>query len=145
MFGSLGRYGALNWFFLGGAVAPLLVWGLCYAFPKQEWLKSVNMPVILGATGTMPPATTLNFNSWILVGTVFNFFIFRYRKRWWQRYNYVLSAALDAGLAFMGVALYFCLGIENVSLNWWGSEGEHCPLAICPTAKGVAVDGCPVR
>ncbi|KAL8490358.1 hypothetical protein ACS0TY_025548 [Phlomoides rotata] len=145
MFGSLGKYGALNWFFLGGAVAPVLVWILWTAFPKQKWLKSVNMPVILGATAMMPPATTLNFNSWILVGTVFNFFVFRYRKQWWQRYNYVLSAALDAGLAFMGVVLYFSLGIENVSLSWWGSDGEHCPLAICPTAKGVVVDGCPVH
>jgi OPT oligopeptide transporter protein len=68
----------------------------------------------------------------------------RYRKRWWKRYNYILSAAMDAGVAFMGVAIYFCLSLENVELNWWGTAGEHCPLASCPTAKGIVVDGCPV-
>lgn len=57
----------------------------------------------------------------------------------------MLSAALDAGLAFMGVLLYFSLTMENRSLEWWGADGEHCPLAKCPTAKGIVVDGCPVN
>ncbi|KAL7116817.1 hypothetical protein ACP275_03G029400 [Erythranthe tilingii] len=144
-FGTLGNYNALNWFFLGGAVGPIFVWILHKALPSQKWIKSVNLPILLGATAAMPPATTLNFNSWMLVGTIFNLFVFRYRKAWWQRYNYVLSAALDAGLAFMGVALYFTLGIEEVTLTWWGSKGEHCDLATCPTARGVIVDGCPVH
>ncbi|OVA15237.1 Oligopeptide transporter [Macleaya cordata] len=144
IFGSLGNYSALNWFFLGGALGPVLVWFLHKVFPKQSWIPLINLPVLLGATASMPPATSLNFNAWFLVGTIFNFFIFRYRKQWWQRYNYVLSAALDAGVAIMGVLLYFMLSFENVSLTWWGTDGEHCPLATCPTAKGIVVDGCPV-
>lgn len=143
IFGSLGKYAALNWFFLGGAVGPLIIWLLHKAFPKHSWIPLINLPILLGATGSMPPATALNYNSWALVGTIFNFFIFRYRKRWWQRYNYVLSAALDAGVAFMGVLLYFTLSMENKSLVWWGTGGEHCDLAKCPTAKGIQVHGCP--
>ncbi|XP_058766051.1 oligopeptide transporter 4-like isoform X1 [Vicia villosa] len=135
IFGTLGEYSALNWFFLGGAIGPILVWLLHKAFPQQSWIPLINLPVLLGATGMMPPATALNYNAWIIVGTIFNFFIFRYRKQWWQRYNYVLSAALDAGVAFMAVLLYFALGLENVSLNWWGTAGEHCPLATCPTQR----------
>ncbi|XP_059629773.1 oligopeptide transporter 4-like [Cornus florida] len=144
IFGSLGNYGALNWFFLGGALGPLLVWLLHKAFPSQQWIKLINLPVLLGATAAMPPATTLNFNSWIFFGTIFNLFVFKYRKGWWQRYNYVLSAAMDAGLAFMGVLLYFSLSMEDISISWWGADGEHCKLAACPTAKGIAVDGCPI-
>ncbi|KAJ4962257.1 hypothetical protein NE237_022196 [Protea cynaroides] len=144
IFGVDGNYGALNWFFLGGAIGPALVWLLHKAFPKQSWIPLINLPVILGATAAMPPATPLNYNVWILVGTIFNFFVFRYRKQWWQRYNYVLSAGLDAGVAFMGVLIYFTLTMENKSITWWGTGGEHCPLASCPTAKGIVVDGCPV-
>ncbi|KAJ6833926.1 oligopeptide transporter 4 [Iris pallida] len=144
IFGPLGNYGALNWFFLGGAVGPVIVWLLHRAFPSKTWIPLINLPVLLGATAMMPPATALNYNSWIAVGTVFNFFVFRYRKKWWQRYNYILSAALDAGVAFMGVLLYFTLTMEDRSVDWWGTAGEHCKLAACPTAKGVAVDGCPV-
>ncbi|KAJ4746417.1 oligopeptide transporter [Rhynchospora pubera] len=144
IFGPLGNYAALNWFFLGGAIGPFIVWLFHRAFPSQSWIPLINLPVLIGATANMPPATALNYNMWVAVGTVFNFFVFRYRKKWWERYNYVLSAALDAGVAFMAVAIYFCLSIENVQLNWWNSAGEHCPLASCPTAKGVVVDGCPV-
>ncbi|KAK1323709.1 Oligopeptide transporter 4 [Acorus calamus] len=144
IFGPLGTYGALNWFFLGGALGPVVVWGFHRMFPTKSWIPLINLPVLLGATAMMPPATSLNYNSWIVVGTIFNFFIFRYRKKWWQRYNYILSAALDAGVAFMGVFLYFTLTMENKQLNWWGTGGEHCPLATCPTAKGVQADGCPV-
>ncbi|OMO57512.1 Oligopeptide transporter OPT superfamily [Corchorus olitorius] len=147
IFGSLGEYGTLNWFFLGGLLGPVVVWGFHKAFPNQKWIPLINLPVLLGATGLMPPASPLNYTSWILVGTIFNFFVFRYRKQWWMRYNYILSAALDAGVAFMTVLLYFSLNMENKSLHWWGSDPdiipEHCDLASCPTAKGISVDGCP--
>ncbi|XP_015892450.3 oligopeptide transporter 4 [Ziziphus jujuba] len=145
IFGRHGNYTSMNWFFLGGAVGPIIVWLMHKAFPKQSWIPLINLPVLLGATAMMPPATPLNYNSWVLVGTIFNFFVFRYRKQWWQRYNYVLSAALDAGVAFMGVLLYFSVGVEDKSLTWWGTEGEHCPLATCPTARGIVVDGCPLN
>ncbi|XP_062219974.1 oligopeptide transporter 4-like isoform X2 [Phragmites australis] len=147
IFGSRGNYGALNWFFLIGAAGPIIVYALHRAFPGQRWIPLINLPVLLGATASMPPATAVNYNSWLIIGTVFNFFVFRYRKTWWTRYNYVLSAALDAGVAFMGVLLYFSLTMENRSIDWWGTAGEHCPLASCPTAKGVGLGSdsvCPV-
>ncbi|XP_021283885.1 oligopeptide transporter 2-like isoform X3 [Herrania umbratica] len=144
IFGPLGNYAALNWFFLGGAFGPVVVWLFHKAFPNQKWISLINLPVLLGATAAMPPATSLNFNCWIIVGVIFNYYVFKYRKGWWQRYNYVLSAALDAGLAFMGVLLYFTLTMQGISISWWGAEGEHCDLASCPTAKGIVVDGCPV-
>ncbi|KAF3976247.1 hypothetical protein CMV_000565 [Castanea mollissima] len=147
IFGSQGNYSALNWFFLGGLLGPIAVWLLHKAFPTQTWIPLINLPVLLGATANMPPATPLNYTSWILVGTIFNFFVFRYRRNWWQRYNYVLSAALDAGVAFMAVLLYFSLGMENKNLHWWGSDPnvnpEHCELATCPTMKGISVESCP--
>ncbi|KAL0016069.1 hypothetical protein SO802_003138 [Lithocarpus litseifolius] len=144
IFGDLGTYEAINWFFLGGAIAPILVWLAAKAFPQQEWIRLINMPVLIGATGYMPPATAVNYTTWIIVGFLSGFVAYRYMPNWWQRNNYVLSGALDAGLAFMGVLLYFCLGLEDVSLSWWGNDLDGCPLASCPTAIGVVVDGCPV-
>ncbi|KAL0392190.1 UNVERIFIED_CONTAM: Oligopeptide transporter 4 [Sesamum radiatum] len=145
IFGSEGNYSALNWFFLAGLLGPVLVWGFHRAFPKHSWIPLINLPVLFGATAYMPPATALNYNAWIFVGTIFNFFVFRYRKQWWQRYNYILSAALDAGVAFMAVLLYFVVGLENRNISWWGNnDPEHCDLATCPTAKGIVVDHCPV-
>ncbi|KAM3321504.1 oligopeptide transporter 7 [Capsicum chacoense] len=144
IFGDLGLYGMVNWFFLFGAIAPVLVWLAARAFPKQEWIKLINMPVLIGATGMMPPATAVNYTTWIIVGFLSGFVVYRYRPDWWQRHNYVLSGALDAGLAFMAVLIYLCLGLENVTVNWWGNDLDGCPYASCPTARGIFKEGCPV-
>ncbi|AQK80141.1 Oligopeptide transporter 7 [Zea mays] len=145
IFGDLGTYSAVNWFFLGGAIAPLLVWCTHKAFPAQKWIRHVNAPVLIGATTFMPPATAANYTTWILVAFLSGYVVYKYRRNWWERHNYLLSGALDAGLAFMAVLLYLCLGLENKSLNWWGNDLDGCPLASCPTAKGITVDGCPVH
>ncbi|CAM8881944.1 unnamed protein product [Rhodiola kirilowii] len=144
IFGNLGIYEAINWFFLLGAIAPVLVWLAAKAFPSQEWIRLINMPILIGATGMMPPATAVNYTTWVLIGFLSGFVVYRYRPEWWQRHNYVLSGALDAGLAFMGVLLYMCLGLEDISLSWWGNDLDGCPMATCPTAKGIVVKDCPV-
>lgn len=144
IFGDEGIYAAVNWFFLAGAFAPISVWLATKAFPNREWIRLINMPILIAATGHMPPATAVNYTSWILVGFLSGFLAFRYAPKWWKRHNYLLSGALDAGLAFMGVALYLFLGLEDVRLNWWGNDLDGCPYASCPTQRGVLVDGCPV-
>ncbi|XP_047319423.1 oligopeptide transporter 7-like [Impatiens glandulifera] len=144
IFGSEGFYSAINWFFLGGAVGPIIVWLAHKAYPEKKWIRLINMPILIGATGRMPPATAVNYTTWILVGFLSGFVVYRYRPELWKRYNYVLSGALDVGLALMAVLMYFCMGMEGISLDWWGNDLDGCPYATCPTAKGVEVDGCPV-
>ncbi|KAL6567560.1 Oligopeptide transporter 3 [Orobanche gracilis] len=144
LFGPGGMYRNLVWLFLIGAVLPIPVWILSKIYPEKKWIPLINIPVISYGFAGMPPATPTNIASWIIAGTIFNYFVFKYRKTWWQRYNYVLSAALDAGTAFMAVVLFFALQNEGNDVKWWGSEPDHCPLASCPTAPGIVVKGCPV-
>ena len=142
IFGNLGEYGKVNWFFLGGAIAPALVFLAHKAFPKQKWIGLIHMPVLLGSTALMPPASAVNYSSWLMVAFLSGFVVYRRRPQWWKRYNYVLSGGLDAGTAFMTIFLYLVLGSK--SIDWWGNVVDGCPLATCPTAKGIVVDGCPV-
>ncbi|XP_061357169.1 oligopeptide transporter 7-like [Gastrolobium bilobum] len=144
IFGNLGHYSAINWFFLAGAIAPILVWLAHKAFPDKQWIRLINMPVLLAAVAEMPPGTPVNYTSWVLVGFASGFIAYRYYRGWWSRHNYVLSGGLDAGLAFMGVLLYLCLGMKQINLDWWGSDLDGCPLASCPTAKGIKAEGCPL-
>ncbi|KAI4381009.1 hypothetical protein MLD38_007128 [Melastoma candidum] len=143
IFGDQGHYSAVNWFFLLGAVSPLFIWVVHKTFPEKQWIRLISMPVLLGAIVNMPPATAVNYTSWITVGFLSGYVAYRYYRGWWSRHNYLLSGALDAGLAFMGVLLYLCLGMEGVELDWWGGAPDGCPLATCPTAQGVFVKGCP--
>ncbi len=144
IFGKLGEYSAINWFWLGGLLAPVPVYILHRYYPKVKLFRLINMPILIGATGIMPPASAVNFTSWFIVAFIFNFLIYRYRKSWWQRYNYVLSGGLDSGVAFLGVFVYVTLQLENKTLNWWGNNVDGCTYATCPTQPGVNITGCPV-
>uniref|UniRef100_A0A5K1FVM0 Uncharacterized protein n=1 Tax=Nymphaea colorata TaxID=210225 RepID=A0A5K1FVM0_9MAGN len=150
MFGSEGLYVKLNWWFLVGLLAPLPVWALSRAFPEKKWIRLINVPVILGATGSMPPAGAVNYWSWIIVGVVFNIVIYRRYKKWWADHTYVLSAALDIGLAFSGVVIYYALQAwlgpdDSYGVQWWGTlnDSSNCDVASCPTDPAIIVDGCP--
>ncbi|KAI5065225.1 hypothetical protein GOP47_0019920 [Adiantum capillus-veneris] len=144
IFGPEGKYKDLNWFFLGGALVPVIVWLVHKWQLHLKWISLINIAIILNGATVLPPASSVNMIVWFIVGFIFNFYMARFRKQWWRRYNYVLSAALDAGTAFMGVLLYVCLGIEGISLNWAGNQYDYCSVASCPTASGIVVEGCPV-
>ncbi|CAL0307276.1 unnamed protein product [Lupinus luteus] len=144
LFGPGGLYRNMVWLYLIGAVLPVPVWVLSKMYPEKKWIKLINIPVISYGFAGMPPATPTNIASWLITGMIFNYFVFRYKKRWWQKYNYVLSAALDAGTAFMGVLIFFALQNAGHNIKWWGSQLDHCPLATCPTQPGIKVDGCPL-
>ncbi|KAL6975174.1 hypothetical protein U1Q18_023968 [Sarracenia purpurea var. burkii] len=146
MFTKQGIYPQLNWFFVIGFLSPFPVWILSLIYPQKKWIKLINMPVILGATMMMPPARAVNYTTWAVVGLFFNVYIYRKYKQWWARHTYILSAALDAGVAFMGVIIYFALQSRDIiGPQWWGLDmDDHCPLANCPTAPGIQVAGCPM-
>ncbi|XP_059663688.1 oligopeptide transporter 1-like [Cornus florida] len=146
MFGHLGVYPAMNYFFLIGFLAPLPVWFLSQKFPEQRWIRLINVPIILSGAGGMPPARAVNYICWLTVGIFFNFVVYRRYKGWWARHNYILSAGLDAGVAFMAILCYFTLQVRDINgMRWWGLDlDDHCPLAHCPTAPGIEVKGCPV-
>ncbi|KAL7143053.1 hypothetical protein ABFS83_08G165500 [Erythranthe nasuta] len=146
MFTSKGVYGNLNWWFLAGGLAPIPAYLLGRKYPDKKWIRLINVPLILGATMSMPPARAVNYIMWGIVGIYFNMYLYRVHKKWWARNAYVLAAALNAGIAFLAVLLYFTLQSYDVAgPDWWGLDNDdHCPLASCPTAPGVVVEGCPV-
>ncbi|KAL3846123.1 hypothetical protein ACJIZ3_003526 [Penstemon smallii] len=144
IFGNLGVYPTVNWFFLGGAIAPILVWLLAKAYPNKKWIRLINMPVLLGATAMMPPASAVNYTSWLLLAYVFGYVVYKSRRKWWERYNYILSGSMDAGTAFVTLLMFFAVQSKEIGIEWWGNNLDGCPLATCPTAKGISVKGCPV-
>ncbi|KAL6646512.1 hypothetical protein ACP70R_018120 [Stipagrostis hirtigluma subsp. patula] len=146
MFGRLGNYWQLNYFFLVGLLAPVPAWLLQRAYPSSAVLRNVSLPLIFGGASGLLPAHSVNFLMWGLVGFVFNHVVYRRHKAWWMRHNYVLAAGLDTGVAFMGVLTFVALGYFDVyGPRWWGGVGDdRCDLAACPTAPGVVAKGCPV-
>lgn len=145
MFTKEGNYGRMNWFFLIGLLTPVPVWLFSRKFPKHKWISLINMPIIFSGAGGLLPARSVNYITWGMVGLFFNFYVYRRFKGWWARHTYILSAALDAGVAMMAILLFFSLQAYNImGPSWWGLQGDdHCNLAKCPTAPGVRAKGCP--
>ncbi|KAI0250494.1 OPT oligopeptide transporter protein-domain-containing protein [Lactifluus subvellereus] len=113
--------------FLVGAVFPLIQWTLHKKF-RMTFLKYLNFPVIFASIGFMPPATPINYVPWVLICFLFNYIIRRRHILWWLKYNYVLSAGLDAGYAVGAIVIFFVLqypkngtiGLNSIQ-NWWGN------------------------
>ncbi|KAG0691921.1 OPT oligopeptide transporter [Suillus ampliporus] len=121
-------YGGLLWFFLIGVLCPLAAWMISLKWPNSL-IRYINFfPVIFTGTGAIPPATAVNYIPWAIVGFIFQYVIRRRHFSWWTKYNYVLAAALDSGLAVSIVLIFFCLqypangkiGANNI-LTWWGN------------------------
>lgn len=120
-------YYALSFFFLIGAIAPVIPYLLTKKYPTS-WFKYINLPVIFNGTGLIPPASAINYVPWTIVGFIFQYIIRRRHFAWWAKYNYVLSAALDSGVALSVIFIFFCLQYpkngtigENNILSWWGN------------------------
>ncbi|KAF3024645.1 hypothetical protein E8E15_009448 [Penicillium rubens] len=134
-FGPGGLYRPLVWAFLLGAVAPLGAWLLGRHRKKSFW-RMVNFPILFGSLSWIPPATGLNFSIWALVCFVFNYVIRRRRTAWWEKYAMTLSAALDSGLAFAVVVVFFAFIYPGLvdGFKWWGTEiyKQGCDWVACP-------------
>jgi OPT family small oligopeptide transporter len=134
-FGVGALYQPLIWAFLVGAVAPIGVFVLGKRHRRSVWRK-VNLPVLFGSLSWIPPATGLNFSVWAVVCFMFNYLIRRRARAWWAKYTMTLSAALDSGLAFALMVVFFGFVYPGwmEGFKWWGTEvyKQGCDWQACP-------------
>jgi hypothetical protein len=68
-------------------------------------------------------ANASNYWSFLVTGIFFNGFIRRRFRGWWLNYNYILSAALDSGLAFAIILIFLAVQLKNIDPpSWWGNN-----------------------
>ncbi|EOO03120.1 putative sexual differentiation process protein isp4 protein [Phaeoacremonium minimum UCRPA7] len=133
-FGPNAIYRPLVWCFLVGAIAPVPLW-LYSRHKKESIVRKINLPVLLGSLAWIPPATGLNFSVWALVCYLFNYLVKNRAQAWWAKYTMTLSAALDSGLAFGIVVVFFGFIYPGAMKNfsWWGTEvyKQGCDWQAC--------------
>ncbi|KAF1947667.1 OPT-domain-containing protein [Clathrospora elynae] len=134
-FGPGALYQNLIWAFPIGAVAPVVLWYLAGG-KRSHIFSKVNLAVVFGSLSWIPPATGLNFSVWAIVCYFFNYEIRNRRNAWWKKYNMMLSAALDSGLAFGVVVIFFGIVYPGwmSGFKWWGTEvyKQGCDWQACP-------------
>ncbi|KAF2010984.1 OPT family small oligopeptide transporter [Aaosphaeria arxii CBS 175.79] len=123
-FASGALYQPLLWFFLVGAVLPVIVYfARRRFFFGSRWLSKVHIPVFLGGLNYIPPASGMNYASWAIVGLVAGLWVKRRQREWWTRYNFILSSALDCSVAICGIVIFFAIFYTGAAakFSWWGT------------------------
>ncbi|CAA7262484.1 unnamed protein product [Cyclocybe aegerita] len=118
----------LTFFFLIGAACPVILWLFTRRYPNTI-LNYLNFPLIFSGVGSIPPATAVNYVPWAIIGFIFQYVVRRKHFSYWAKYNYVLSAALDAGTGIGLIMVFFCLQYpldgnigRNTIQKWWGNR-----------------------
>ncbi|KAJ3218178.1 hypothetical protein HDU67_006440 [Dinochytrium kinnereticum] len=117
--------------FIIGAIGPLIPWVLHRAFPEGYW-HLVNVPLIAAFPGGGSGSVRSDLITPLLVGLLVNYYVKKYRHTWWKKYAYVLSAALDSGLAITLTVVFLAfqsnaayqIPFPNWALNRF--DGEIC-------------------
>ncbi|KAI3320748.1 OPT family small oligopeptide transporter [Xylariaceae sp. AK1471] len=114
-------YSSLQWFWLAGAIAPVITWFLARRYPRSI-ARYINMPLVFGGSGWIPPATAYTYLCWGSIGFLFNYCIKRRFNGWWLQYNYTTSAALDCGLIISTIFIFFTLYLTSANApQWYGN------------------------
>lgn len=148
-----GIYPRLKWCFLLGALLGLFWLGIRkYGPTMRSWLKEKLPKGIFNVMNTLlfkplswmsivnPVLLNIGFLEWapanlwfqwggLITSFCFMFVIKRRYQDWWEKYNYVLAAALNAGVAFGAIIIFFATGYKNIkTLNWWGNSVSYAGI-----------------
>ncbi|KAL7748426.1 OPT superfamily [Sorochytrium milnesiophthora] len=114
--------------FLSGLALPILMkLGHVFIGGRFPWaLVSAPLLFSIPAPGSSNSGTIMAFG----FSVAFQFFAYRYRKKWWQRYNYVLATAFDVGTVLCNLVVVYVLNTLNVKAPDWAlgdAAGDFCP------------------
>ncbi|KAJ3310940.1 hypothetical protein HDV04_004546 [Boothiomyces sp. JEL0838] len=103
-FGKGSPYYSLLLGFPIGLVLPVLPWLANKVYPSKNW-HLVNFPLLtqMNFTGQNLGFLTIPF----ILNIVFNKIIYTYNREWWNKYNFILSIALDSGAAVATLVITF--------------------------------------
>lgn len=122
---SQAMYHPMPYAFLFGALLPAFIYILYKLFPKGKfhlWNVTIFCSTMSNFYGNMSTGYLSSF----IGGTITNFYIYRYKHKLWQRYNYILGAAFDTAfnLAMLLIFIFFSAGKQVEMPNWWGNNAD---------------------
>ncbi|TDZ40960.1 Oligopeptide transporter 5 [Colletotrichum trifolii] len=111
--------------FPAGAVAPLVIWFLHKKFPKARF-DLWNSTIFFASAATFHGNLSTGPFTTFLVGTFSNFYLYRYRRTFWNKWAYISGAALDTGFNANLLFIFVFLGTTGaVMVNWWGNNADN--------------------
>ncbi|KAI8592105.1 OPT oligopeptide transporter protein-domain-containing protein [Geranomyces variabilis] len=125
-----GKFAGIYWAFLAGAICPVIPWLANKYYPSRWWIY-MNFPIFSISYGSWGAGLPNNY-VWttFIVSFFFQFYLYRHKFAWWSKYNYVVAAGADCGLAVCLVfTAFFATAVpapiwpgnpdSNWSFDWW--------------------------
>ncbi|KAI0058136.1 OPT oligopeptide transporter [Artomyces pyxidatus] len=119
------RYQWVMWAYVLGLLVPIPFWVVHRYFPKLR-ADYFYTPIILYYVGWLCVGINSSVMSYFLVGYFSQWFLRTRYPKWFIKYNYVLSAAMDGGTQVMVFVLSFAVqgaaGKAHLFPQWWGAN-----------------------
>ena len=120
-FGIGSVYESLLWFFLAGAILPVIPWLGNKIYKSPLW-HLVNIPVL--ASGAPSVGYLQNMVIMPLIASwFFQYYLFHRHYDWWKKYNYTLAVASDTGVSLC-VLVITILAQVNIGAPVWAGAPE---------------------
>ncbi|KAJ5620183.1 OPT peptide transporter Mtd1 [Penicillium lagena] len=132
IYGSKGPYLIVPLGIVIGLALPVMHWGLIKIFPRfRDW--PLNTAIITTYAGYTYYGNTSWIWSSIAVGVFSQLWLRRRLPRVYNKYNYLIGAALDGGaqiiIFILSFAVFGASGKEHAFPTWWGNPSgnpDHC-------------------
>lgn len=107
-------YHPLIWFFLGGALVTLVFYILFRLFPSAGF-EYIHWPILFESVGSTAEGYSNAILSATIFSIIFQFFLRKFRRQWYDLFNYSVSAALDTGTLIAAFVIYLGLKLPGIA------------------------------
>ncbi|KAL1405976.1 hypothetical protein Q8F55_007658 [Vanrija albida] len=141
LFGPGKRYNMMLLGFPAGFLLVGFFWGLRKLFPKNEMLRQAHPVMIAAGPAYWGAPYNMSYLIPNLYITVFSFgYIRKHYTAFWAKYNYIVAAAMPAGIAVSALVIFFALAIPKngtIAIDWWGNNviSQGCEATGCVRLK----------
>lgn len=119
------RYQFVAWAYLFGLLVPIPFWMVHKLWPKLR-ADYLYTPVICYYIGWLCVGINSSISSYFLIAYVSQWWLRTRYPEWFNKYNYILAAALDGGTQIMVFILTFSVqgasGNAHLFPQWWGAN-----------------------
>ncbi|CAK7906362.1 oligopeptide transporter 2 [[Candida] anglica] len=117
-------YPILKWCFLIGLL--LVIPALAFKkFGPRRLTKHFQPTAIIGGMLVFAPYNLAYYTGGVYLSFAFMHHIRKRYLTWWEKYNYVFSSAMDAGVAFSAIIIFFAVQYHEKDVNWWGNTVSY--------------------
>ena len=118
---SFKLYPIFKWCFLIGAGAGLVCL-LFKLYAPKKYTRKFQPTVFLIGMMAYAPTNLSYYTMGLYFAIIFMWYIRTRLPAWWSKYNYILLTGLTAGLAFLGIIIFFAVYYHDKLIAWWGND-----------------------